>query len=291
MLLFVGALGLQATRERAFALASLPDDTIYVTSGRAIGRAVLSFDALAADVYWIRTIQHYGDTRLLKGLNSRYPLLRPLLDLTTSLDPHFMVAYRFGAIFLAEGPPDGPGRPDWALALLQKGLEANPQRWELVMDTGFVHYWWLQDYKVAAQWFDRAARVPGGPWWLKSMAAVTLAEGGDRQASRQMWRQIRETADHEWLRNNASLRLAQFDALDQIDQLAAIVARFVAATGRFPHSWQSLVDGGWLRAVPLDPGGTAYELNARIPGGVGLAASSPLQPLPPQLVKKASPTQ
>ena len=49
-----------------------------------------------------------------------------MLDLTTTLDPLFNVAYRFGAIFLAEPYPGGAGRPDLAIALLEKGLQARP---------------------------------------------------------------------------------------------------------------------------------------------------------------------
>ena len=45
----------------------------------------------------------------------------PLLDLTTTLDPYFSIAYRFGAIFLSEASPGGPGRPDQAVALLAEG--------------------------------------------------------------------------------------------------------------------------------------------------------------------------
>ena len=51
-----------------------------------------------------------------------YDLLYPLLDLTTTLDPLFNIAYRFGAIFLAEAYPAGAGRPDLAVALLEKGI-------------------------------------------------------------------------------------------------------------------------------------------------------------------------
>ena len=68
-----------------------------------------SFESLAADVYWIRAIQHYGGERLAQGPRN-YDLLYPLLDLTTSLDPYFSIAYRFGAIFLSEQYPGGPGR-------------------------------------------------------------------------------------------------------------------------------------------------------------------------------------
>ena len=77
----------------------------------------------------------------------------------TSLDPHFKVAYRFGAIFLTEAYPSGPGRPDLAIALLQRGIERDGGRWEYMHDIGFVYYWWLHDYKQAAEWFERAGRA------------------------------------------------------------------------------------------------------------------------------------
>ena len=86
-----------------------------------------------------------------------YTLLYPLLDLTTTLDPHFNIAYRFGSIFLAEAYPGGAGRPDLAIALLEKGLRARPDKWEYMQDIGFVHYWWRHDYQAAAAWFDAAS--------------------------------------------------------------------------------------------------------------------------------------
>ena len=52
--------------------------------------------------------------------------------------------------------------------------------------------------------------IPSGS--LRSMAATTLAQGGDRASSRQLWRQLYETTDVEWVKNNARLKLAQLDA-------------------------------------------------------------------------------
>jgi hypothetical protein len=290
VLLVTAALGLQALRHQVAPAPAGTQDAMYVRSAAAVGRLVLSFDALAADVYWIRAIQHYGGTRLSPIADKSYPWLYPLLDLTTSLDPRFSVPYRFGSIFLAESPPDGPGRSDWSLALLEKGLAANPDSWQLAMDIGFVHYWWRQDYPRAAGWFERAAGMPGGSWWLRSLAATTLAEGGDRRSSRQMWQQIYDTADHAWLRNNARLRLAQLEALDQLDALAGLVARYRAATGVPPRSWQDLVAAGLLRAAPADPSGTPFILDPASPTGASLAPESPLFPLPPQFTRKASST-
>ena len=72
------------------------------------------------------------------------------------------------------------------------------------------------------------------------MAATTLAEGGDRGSSRQLWQQLYESADNDWVKNNAQLRLAQMDALDQMDVLAALVRRYVDANGKAPGSWRDL---------------------------------------------------
>ena len=110
----------------------------------------LSFDPLLADVYWIRALQHYGATKRAGDPTKNFDLLYPYLDITTTLDPRFNIAYRFGAIFLTEAYPNGPGRPDQALALLQKGWRQMPERWEYLTDSGFVYYWWLRDYDEAA---------------------------------------------------------------------------------------------------------------------------------------------
>ena len=42
--------------------------------------------------------------------------LYPLLDITTTLDPRFNIAYRFGAIFLSAKYPEGADSPQLAVA-------------------------------------------------------------------------------------------------------------------------------------------------------------------------------
>jgi hypothetical protein len=274
-------------REHQYQLREPADEALYLTSGTAARRLTAGYNALAADLYWIRAIQYYGGTKLRasklpaappaaeKGESpaTDFKLLYPLLDLTTSLDPEFSIAYRFGAIFLAEPFPRGAGRPDLAVALLEKGLKARPDKWEYMQDIGFVHYWWTHDYKAASAWFERAASAPGGPWFLRSMAATTLAVGRDRQSSRLLWESIRESADNDWLRSDAERRLLQLRAMDEIDALQARVDRFTAAIGVPPANWAA------LRATkaPPDPTGTPYELQN---GRVGLSVRSPLFPLP-----------
>jgi hypothetical protein len=291
VLLIAAGAALQRVREAWYPPVAVADDSLYITSGPVVRRLAVGYNALAADLYWIRAIQYYGGTKLRLGaaasqnapgfqdqeVVNAYPSLYPMLDLTTTLDPRFNIAYRFGAIFLAEPYPGGAGRPDLAIALLEKGLRERADKWEYMQDAGFVHYWWRQDYKAAADWFDRASKVPGAPWWLRSLAANTLAEGGDRRSSRLMWETIRQSAEVEWLRNDAERRLSQLQALDQIDNLQPAVD-LAASRGVSPLEWSTLIRSGVLPGVPVDPSGTPYELGSD--GRVRLSPKSTLFPPP-----------
>ena len=211
-----GAVALHAAQDRWPAPKVDAPGLLYVRSPAMIKRTVLDYDAIAADLYWIRALQHFGEERLSPPEHRRtYALLYPLLDLTTTLDPYFSIAYRFGAIYLGEAYPGGPGRPDLAIALLKKGLAAQPDKWQYMMDLGFIYYWHLRDYVSASAVFRQAATLPAAPAWLRPLAAVTLAEGGQREASRTLWKELAQ-AEEPWLRDAAGLRLAQLDAMDVI---------------------------------------------------------------------------
>jgi hypothetical protein len=277
-LLLTVAVGIEVVRGRAYSDEPADDRLLYLRSGNVAEKAALSYDALLADVYWVRALQHFGNDRIQPNVARRFELLYPLLDLTTTLDPNFTVAYRFGAIFLSEPWPGGASRPDLAIALLKKGVRTT-NKWEYYHDIGFVYYWNLHDYKNAADWFRRGGDLPGAPWWLRTYAAVMLTKGGDRQASRFMWQQLLESANNEWLRNTAQMRLLQLDALDQIDALRRAVAEFQRRTGHLPEEWKQLVAAGLLPAEPIDPSGTAYTLNFAT-GAVNVSGYSTLYPLP-----------
>lgn len=239
-------------------------DLLYVRSPAVMKRIVLDNDAVAADAYWIRALQHFGQERLSPPQHVRtYALLYPLLDLTTTLDPYFSIAYRFGAIFLGEPYPGGPGRPDMAITLLEKGLAAQPTRWQYMQDLGFVYYWHLRDYRTAASWFQRASEIPGAPTWLRPLAAVTLAEGGHRGASRALWEQLAQS-EEPWMRDSAKLRLAQLDAMDTME------------------AWQRLTAQGRHPPIPDDPSGTPFVLNPAT-GELTVAPESKIYPLPGQI--------
>ena len=275
--LVTAVVGLQAAVSQR-APEPIAGNLLYIRSGEFLKRAALSYRSLLADVYWIRTVQHYGGTKRSTGPLRRYDLLYPLLDLTTSLDPQFDIVYRFGAIFLAEPFPSGAGRPDQAIALLEKGLTAQPGDWDLAQQIGFIHYWWRRDYTAAADWFRRASQMPEAPAWLSAMAAVTLAEGGSFDGSRRLWQQVLNDGDAYWLHSQATFRLKQLDAMEVMTMLQQRVRAYAQRTGALPRSWSDLIRQGAIRGVPHDPENHPFVL--RPDGTIGLEPQSPLNPLP-----------
>jgi len=283
--LMAAVVGLQAVvAERAPQPVS-DGNLLYIRSGEFLKRAALSYRSLLADLYWIRTVQHYGGTKRGADQQRRYDLLYPLLDLTTSLDPQFDIVYRFGAIFLSEPFPSGAGQPGQAIALLEKGLVAQPGDWDLAQQIGFIHYWWRRDYAMAAEWFQRAAQMPDAPQWLSGLAAVTLAEGGNFESSRRLWQQVLNDGDAYWLHSQATFRLKQLDALEVMGVLQQRVRRYTERTGSLPKSWNDMIRTGDVRGVPLDPEEHPFVL--RPDGTIGLDPKSPINPLPPGAVPRA----
>lgn len=265
-------------RERHAPLPISTDRLLYLRSPAVASRVFLSFDALAADIYWIRAIQHYGRERKSARTEDRFELLQPLLDLTTTLDPHFNRAYRFGAIFLALEPPMGPGRTADAIALLKKGLAHNPARWQYAQDIGFIHYWFTRNYGEAANWFERAADIPRAPEWLRPMAAVTLAQGGDRDGARRLLNTLLDSDEH-YIHEVAVRSLAQLQAADRIDALTGVIVDTARRLGRYPESWNEIVTAGLLPGIPTDPTGVPFVYDAATHAAT-LSPDSSLAPLP-----------
>jgi len=263
-LCLAAAVALHAAIDRWPAPAVDTPGLLYVRSPEAARRAALSYRGVAADVYWIRALQHFGTERLAPPQHVKdYSLLYPLLDLATTLDPYFNIAYRFGSIFLGEPYPGGPGRPDLAIELLKKGLAAQPTKWQYMQDLGFVYYWHLRDYRAAAEAFQRASEMPNAPNWMRPLAAVTLAEGGHRNASRALWTELAKS-EEPWLRDSAVLRLTQLDAMETMEL------------------WKRAKDQGLNPPIPNDPSGTPFVLNPAT-GGIIVSPQSKLYPLPGQL--------
>jgi hypothetical protein len=250
------------------------EEILYLWSGQDVRRLFPGVELLMADVYWLRTVQYFGGQRAF-STQKKFELLEPLIDITVTLDPRFEIAYRYGATFLSEPWPVGAGRPEAGVRLLERGAKANPRSWFIQQNLGFFIYYHLGDPQRAAQALLAAARLPGAPAWLETMAADFLGRGGDRETARKMWRRMYEQAEEGQLRRNARQHLEYLDAEDMIDRLNERIQQFQKSHGRYPASLAELVSAGLLPRVPADPAGVPFAYDAAS-GTVSLARESRL---------------
>jgi tetratricopeptide (TPR) repeat protein len=252
-------------------------EELLFTSGSVAKKLSLGYEALLADIYWTRAVQYYGGG--LGEMREKFELLWPLLDLTTTLDPQLVVAYRFGAIFLSEPPPIGAGQTERAIELVQRGIRENPTEWRLGSDLGFLYFWHLHDYADAANAYLEASQNPEAPEWVSLMAARMADRGDALETSKLVWSQIYQTTTNKSIRAAALQHLEGLEALEDERHLDALSEEFRKNFGRYPSSLEELRDKGYLQGIPVDPRGFAYQL-----GKDGKARLDPRSKVPTERV-------
>jgi hypothetical protein len=258
-LLFAAIAALQVRIDAEMRTAAKEKEELVLRSGHVLKELSLGYESLLANIYWTRAVQYYGERMGTKGAN--YELLAPLLDITTTLDPKLIVAYRFGSIFLAERGSAGPGRTDLAIELVKKGIAANPSEWRLYMDMGFLYYWRLNDYPNASATYLAGSRISGAPPWMKFMAARIAEQGGSIQTSRAIWSELYETTKDPNLRKKAVQEIEGLKAQEDEAELNELAEQYRKRFGVFPASTREMRDAGLLTGIPVDPAGYPYVLD------------------------------
>jgi hypothetical protein len=276
--LFLAIAAVQSRIEGELGQYRATEEILYIDNPAVLKKLLVGFENVAADLYWLRTVQYFGGKRR-DAANKNYDLLEPLLRITVTLDPKFKIAYTYGATFLSEPFPRGAGMPSKGIALIEEGIRQHPDHWRFYLDKGFIYYWHLRDFQKAAEIFLEGAKIEGAPYWMKTTAGRILLEGGDRQMSRALWQVNHDSAETEQQRENAALHLRQLDALDQIDALRRLAGQLEERTGRYPGSWSELVQAGLLPGIPTDPTGTPYVLDP-VNRAVAVSEKSKLGRLP-----------
>jgi tetratricopeptide (TPR) repeat protein len=269
---FAGIWRLQHTIDKQRASLNEERDDILVSSGKLVKALSMEYAPLMADFYWTRVVQFYGNKHA-RG-NANMELLWPLLDITTTLDPNLLISYRIGAMFLSQAAPNGAGRPDLAVQLLQRGIKANPEYWRLYEDLGFVYYFDVKDYKKASDAFLEGSKNPDAQLWMKVMAAKIAAEGESYSTSVFLWKDIYDTTADPEIKKNAEVHLQLLKAGEDCRQLDLLADEYEKRFGHRPKTMAEMVQAGLLRGLPVDPKGYAYVFDEN--GKAALNLDSPL---------------
>lgn len=269
---FAGIWRVQHSIDSEFGALQQEQDQVLLRSGKMMKLLSLEYAPLMADVYWTRVVQYYGDKRVRHDAN--FESLWPLLDVTTTLDPNLIPAYRFGSTFLFEAPPIGAGRPDQAIDLIERGIHANPEYWRLYQDLGNVYFFSLHDVEKATKAYNDGSNIAGAAPWMKVMAARIAERGNTRETSRLLWSEIYQSAQDATIRENAKMHLILLKTDDDREQLDLLLAEYAKKFGHQARNLQELVNAGMLPGIPGDPDRFAYVI-----GKTGRAELNPDSPI------------
>jgi tetratricopeptide (TPR) repeat protein len=235
---------------------SLERQDVLLWPGSVVKKLSLEYAPLAGAIYWTRAVQYYGEShRLSRG---KLELLWPLLDIATTLDPHLIVAYRFGSTFLSEPFPAGAGRPDLAIKLLERGLKENPDNWRFYQDMGNVYYFDMKNYPQASEAFAEGSKNPHAHIWMKVMAAKIAAEGESLETSFFLWRDIYQTTADKAVKDNAEKHLKIVKAQMDLRELNRLGDEYEKQRKQRPARLSDLQQAGIMNVTPVDPEGFPY---------------------------------
>jgi tetratricopeptide (TPR) repeat protein len=275
VLAFAGAVGMAAVLDAGRpALRTAVDEAPYLAPATA-RRLALGFEGLAADWYWLNSLQYIGRKIEEQMRTNRVDLLEAVqldrikavdprvlvrfFDMITTLDPRFTAVYEFAAVVLP------PVDVDAAIALLEKGIRENPAEWYLHQQLAYI-YWQRGDNLAAADAFRRGARMTTARW-MERMADQMEAKGDDPQVARAMYARMYEQAQDEQVKAWARGRLMELHSLEERGAIRRALTAFVAEQQRCPRDWREL--GPALARLglrvhpegpPLDPSDAPYLL-------------------------------
>ncbi|MGA7854409.1 MAG: hypothetical protein WCA15_13865 [Candidatus Acidiferrales bacterium] len=272
-ILFVAIAAVQARIDVLSGSMTQQKEELVLRSGPMLQKLSLGYGPLLADIYWTRAVQYFGSH--MESRSHSFDLLAPLLNIATTLDPKLVIAYRFGAIFLAERPPGGAGRPDLAVDLVKKGIANNPDEWHLNYDLGLLYYMKLKDYQKASQAFLDGGKNPAAPVLVKMMAARVAEKGESLETSRLMWAELYNSTKDEAVRQRALFYVQALDAQIALKKLNESSEDYWKKFGRFPTSIQELRDAGLVEGDLKDPAGYPYVM-----GPNGVPQLDPHSPVP-----------
>ncbi len=263
-ILFVAIAALQARIDVLSGSVTQQKEELVLRSGPLLEKLSIGYGPLLADIYWTRAVQYFGSH--MEKRSRSFDLLAPLLDIATTLDPKLIVAYRFGAVFLAEHPPGGAGRPDLAVDLVKKGIANNPDEWHLNYDLGSLYYMHLKDYQKASEAFLDGSKNPAAPAEFMKIVAARVAENGESlETSRLIWAELYNSTKDESVRQRALFHVQALDAQMALKKLNESSEEYWKKFGRFPTSIQQLHDAGLVQGDVKDPAGYPYVMG---PNGV-----------------------
>lgn len=224
---------------------------MFLPQAHVLRVASLGYHGVAADFLWIQAIQAMGEKKVTEEAGR---WIYRVLDILTTLDPKFVRAYEAGGLALCTLVV----LPEESNALLEKGMKYNPDVWQLPFYLGINYYFEFGDDAKAAEYVDRAARLPAAPAYLSGLAARLYVSAKAPQNAVELIASLYEQAADGEVRQVLEQRLKEAIVERDLQVLEEAIRRYRDRYSKQPGQLEDLVAQGVLNALPRDPFGGRY---------------------------------
>jgi len=227
-----------------------------IPDARYLKPVLIGYDAVAADVLWLRAVQVLGQKEVS---DKDFEWLYHSLDIITTLDPRYTYAYRVGGVILTELAH----RPDLSNRLLEKGCAQTPTAWWLPFNLAYNHFFYLNDHERGAEYMAKAARLPGSPPYLPRLAARMYAEAGTPQIGISFLEAMIGQVGEPHVKEALQQRLTDLVIERDIKVLEDAVMTYRDRARRSPKDFEDLIAAGVLQTLPRAPQDTEFRLDQK----------------------------
>lgn len=137
-----------------------PVSTTSIGPTPVVIAALGGFRTTAADLLWLQVEKQWD--------GGNWATIPPLLDAVTQLDPNFILAWQVYGWHLAynmhaesETVVDKRWWMHRGVEVLEQGVQANPNNWEMIFELGWTLYDRAHEPWRAAEYFRKADKFPG----------------------------------------------------------------------------------------------------------------------------------
>ncbi len=234
----------------------IPEKLLYLPPAKYAQTLAMGYDALWADLTWIRLLQYFGGHYLT---DKKYPQVERIFDVIFELDPYFKDAYLFASMIFSEEVK----KPKTAIKYLEKGMKYLSSDWRLPFEAGFVCMENLKDYDKAKEFFSIATTKPGCPSYVERMIPYLESEAGRYMVALKYYEEALKKAQKR--NDQISAEICKNKIKDTLYKyhlkiLQDAIIEYKAKYGKNPDNLNDLVKVGILKSIPKDPYGGYYYI-------------------------------